>query len=229
VNSGALSGAANMAFDSSLLETVALTEEGVLRLYAWEVPTLSLGYFQDLDQVADAAYMASQGIAWVKRPTGGGAILHHRELTFSLCLPAVHPALRGSIPDSYLELTRPLLGILRRLGIGAAFRGSGAERKAPNCFAGAACPDLVLEGKKVFGSAQRRKEKAVLMHGSLLFGVDEGLWRGVFRAGEGGGFAGIGHEGEDWEGLLKEAYGSALGLDFSSQLPSGQGAAAVLK
>jgi lipoate-protein ligase A len=233
INSGALEGAANMAFDAWLLDEVARSQEAVLRLYRWARPTLSLGYFQKLEDVADEAFMAGRGLDWVRRPTGGGAILHDQELTFSLCLPAGHPALKGSVNDSYLNLTRPLLGILRKLGIEAAFRGEGPQSKAANCFAGAACPDLVVAGKKVFGSAQRRKEKAVLMHGSLLFVVDEALWQGVFLGGSGGGFAGIGHASQDWASLLKKAYANELNLDFSGVLaasaPYGQGGAAVLK
>jgi lipoate-protein ligase A len=199
-----------MGIDGSLLE------EGlpVLRLYRWLKPTLSLGYFQKISEVADEGFLQAQGLDWVQRPTGGGAILHDRELTFSLTLPAAHPALRGGINESYLELTRPLLEILRSLKLDASFRGEGPAIKAANCFAGAACPDIVVGGKKVFGSAQRRKGHAVLLHGSLLFSIDQALWQGVFGANYGQGFAGIGHENEDWEALLKGAYSQALKLDF---------------
>jgi lipoate-protein ligase A len=232
LNSGALSGAANMAFDAWLLEEVAKSGEAVLRLYRWASPTLSLGYFQKLENVADLGYLKERGLDWVKRPTGGGAILHDRELTFSLCLPLGHPALEGSVNDSYLNLTRPLLEILRKLNIEAKFRGEDVQRKAVNCFAGAACPDLILDGKKIFGSAQRRKEKAVLMHGSLLFDVDQALWQGVFGEHLGSSFTGIGYAAEDWETLLKSAYATALNLDFGGQLKenpaSGQGMGRVL-
>jgi lipoate-protein ligase A len=117
-----------MDFDAWLLQAVAESGQAVLRTYRWARPTLSLGYFQEIDAVADTAFMAAQGVDWVRRPTGGGAILHHQELTFSLCLPPSHPALRGSINDSYLTLTRPLLGILRILGI----RCSGLPSAARN-------------------------------------------------------------------------------------------------
>lgn len=206
-----MDGAGNMDFDAQLLEL----GRPALRLYAWSRPTLSLGYFQKLEDVADAAFMKANGVDLVRRPTGGGAILHDQELTFSLTLPLTHPGLPGNINDSYLFLCRPLLGILRNLGVEAGFRGDGPAHKAANCFAGSACPDIVVSGKKVFGSAQRRKEKALLMHGSLLFGVNENLWRGVFGGNFGEGFAGVGHSGADWELLLKEAYSRALNLDFS--------------
>jgi len=221
LNSGALPGTENMAIDAQLLEA------GVpaLRLYQWARPTLSLGYFQKLEDVADEAFMRANGVDLCRRPTGGGAILHDRELTFSLCLPAAPPALQGSINDSYLALTQPLLDVLKGLGVQASFRGDCATSKTPNCFAGSACPDLVVDGKKVFGSAQRRKENAVLMHGSLLFEIREALWQGVFGGEVGLGYASVGHAGEDWEGLLKRAYSAALGLDFSA---SGQAKAALL-
>ena len=210
-----------MKIDAELLDAGVPT----LRLYSWAEPTLSLGYFQKLEDVADKAFMDANGVGLCRRPTGGGAILHDRELTFSLCLPASHPALQGSINDSYLALTQPLLDVLKSLGLPASFRGDCATSKTPNCFAGSACPDLVVGGKKIFGSAQRRKENAVLMHGSLLFEVREALWQGVFRGHFGSGFAGVGHAGEDWESLLKTAYSRALELDFGL---SGQAKAALL-
>jgi lipoate-protein ligase A len=208
LNSGAMDGAANMELDARLLE------EGlpVLRIYSWAKPTLSLGYFQKLEDVADPAFMKLRGVDCVMRPTGGGAILHHDELTFSLVLPQGHPALKGSINDSYLALTRPLLELLQSQGVKASFRGDCKSLKTPNCFAGSACPDLLVDGKKVFGSAQRRKDHAVLIHGSLLFQVDETLWNGVFGAKIGHGFAGIGVLNLDWPELLKKSYFEALNL-----------------
>src|SRR5260221_41359 len=168
LNSGALSGAENMALDAWLIDEAGRLGLPLLRLYAWSRPTLSLGYFQKLEDVADAAFMASHGVDGVRRPTGGGAILHDRELTYSLALPLSHPALQGSLDDSYLNLSRPLLDFLRKSSIEANFRGAGPQQKAANCFSGAACADIVVQGKKVFGSAQRRRSGAMLMHGSLL-------------------------------------------------------------
>lgn len=207
-------GAENMRRDSGMLDQCNGGGGNFLRVYRWSRPTLSLGYFQKLEDVADSAFMAANGVDWVRRPTGGGAILHDRELTYSLALPLTHPASAGSINDSYLNLTRPLLELLRNMGISAEFRGDCKTQKTANCFAGSACPDIVVAGNKVFGSAQRRKEKAMLMHGSLLFSVDEALWRGVFGKHYGAGFAGVGHAEDDWESLLSEAYSRALNLEF---------------
>lgn len=232
LDSGALTGAANMALDAALLDSVAAGALPVLRLYAWSAPTLSLGYFQNLKDVANESFLGSRGIEVVRRPTGGGAILHAEELTFSLSLPLSLQFLDCSVNDSYLRLCRPLLEILRKLGIEAKFRGQSRELKAVNCFAGQACPDLVVADKKVFGSAQRRKQGAVLMHGSLLFRVDEGLWQGVFGERLGSGFAGVGHAWEDWGSFLRQAYGELLDIQFEAGKggsgPTGQGAALVL-
>jgi lipoate-protein ligase A len=122
--------------------------------------------------------------------------------------------LQGPVNDSYLEITRPLLEFLRKSGVGASFRGECPSLKTANCFAGSACPDLVVGGKKVFGSAQRRKGGAVLTHGSLLLSINQELWNGVFGPRLGAGFASVDLGATDWAAVLKEIYGQALGLNW---------------
>lgn len=191
MDDGNLPGAENMARDLALLDRARAGEGPFLRLYGWSRPTLSLGYFQREEDVAEAGAAARLGVDVVRRCTGGGAILHHRELTLAVALPATHPWAALSINASYLEITRPLLDLLRRHGIEACFRGEGPARKAANCFAGSACPDVVVRGKKLFGSAQRRRQGAVLQHGSLLLGLDQELWAGIFGPRLGDGFVSL--------------------------------------
>jgi lipoate-protein ligase A len=217
IQSGALAGETNMALDAQLLEDVLLSGDLALRTYAWARPTLSLGYFQKLEEVAASV----KGVDVVRRFTGGGAILHQHELTYSIAVPPRHALAKLDVVDSYLELTRPLVFWLRGFGLQAGFRGGDEPtRKTANCFAGAACPDLVVGGKKIFGSAQRRKGGAILQHGSLLLDIDAALWRRVFGKQLGDGYTSIRGEGLD-PGLfslggLATAYQQAWRVPFQN-------------
>jgi lipoate-protein ligase A len=216
IDDGALPGAENMARDLALLERAIAGEGPFLRVYAWARPTLSLGYFQKEEEVAEAGAAQRSGVDVVRRFTGGGAILHDREVTYSVAVPASHPWAQLDVDGSYLEITRPLLQLLRGRMVQAKFRG-GDEKpvKTPNCFAGAACPDIVVGGKKLFGSAQRRKNGAILQHGSLLLDIDRELWAGVFGSRLGEGFISLAEAAPglalDWAAELKKAYKTALG------------------
>jgi lipoate-protein ligase A len=213
VQSGVRPGAENMALDSKLLDLACESGAFFFHSYAWARPTLSLGYFQKLEEVA----ADTSRIDVVTRFTGGGAILHDRELTFSLAVPPEHPVAKLDVNDSYLELTRPLLFWLRGFGLAAEFRGECPTTKPANCFAGAACPDIVVNGKKIFGSAQRRKNGGILQHGSLLLDIDSGLWQAVFGPQLGEGFTSAKAEGLAAlltpEGL-KQAYQQAWRVVF---------------
>ncbi len=207
-------GETNMAADQAMLARSIEDQCLRLRIYGWERPTLSLGYFQKLEDVA----ANTSRVDVVKRFTGGGAILHDRELTFSVAVPPGHPLAALDVNDSYLELTRPLLFWLRGFGLAAEFRGQCPTSKPANCFAGAACPDIVVKGKKIFGSAQRRKNGGILQHGSLLLDIDAPLWTAVFGPQLGQGFTSIKGEGIDpalltTEGL-KMAYQQAWRVVF---------------
>ena len=159
---GPLPGETNMAVDRALLDACGTDGVPVLRFYQWERPTLSLGYFQKAEQVSPLSFPDAQ-VDLCRRPTGGGAILHHLELTFSLTLPEGHALLKGPVEQSYLNLCRPVLERLRALGLEVSYRGDpgSGSVKAANCFAGLACPDIVVDGKKIFGAAQRRRDGAV--------------------------------------------------------------------
>jgi lipoate-protein ligase A len=214
IESGVRPGAENMALDSKLLDLACGSGAFFFHSYAWSRPTLSLGYFQKLEDVA----VDTSRVDVVTRFTGGGAILHDRELTFSLAVPPEHPVAKLDVNDSYLELTRPLLFWLRGFGLTAEFRGECPASKPANCFAGAACPDIVVNGKKIFGSAQRRKNGGILQHGSLLLDIDNGLWQAVFGSQLGEGFTSAKAEGLDPALLtpegLKQAYQQAWRVVF---------------
>jgi lipoate-protein ligase A len=163
------SGAENMARDEAILAAVgAGAQPPTLRLYDWQPPTLSLGYAQrarDVDQVL----LAAQGWGLVRRPTGGRAILHIDELTYSLALPDDDPLAAGGIIESYREISRALLAALTLLGASTA-ADRRAERVAdtgPVCFETPSHYEITTGGRKLVGSAQVRRKGGILQHGSL--------------------------------------------------------------
>jgi lipoate-protein ligase A len=186
-------GAWNMAVDEVLLQDAAENGTVTLRLYQWVVPTLSLGYFQKYDDRRQHA--ASRHCACVRRQTGGGAILHDRELTYSITLPASHPLARqtellySSIHDAFIEAIETVLGD-QLTGWALRRRDQESSKSARDepflCFERRARGDVVLEFRrdagdphssqssrdgKILGSAQRRHRGAILQHGSLLLGT----------------------------------------------------------
>ncbi len=181
---GPASGAWNMALDEALLRAAAdEPASGVwLRFYAWAPATLSLGYFQRLEQRQDHPH--SSGLAVVRRPSGGGAIVHDQELTYSLVVPADHP-LAARPAEMYRGTHGALVSTLATLGIAAELHEADAAADTTNppflCFLRRGSGDLLLRGQqhrgtaepggtaaKIAGSAQRRRQGAILQHGSIL-------------------------------------------------------------
>lgn len=171
----AYDGPTNMAIDACLLRSVEDGAAAALRLYRWDAPTLSLGYFQPFDDAArrDPALAA---LPVVRRSTGGGAILHADELTYSLALPARHPLARERTEVLYTFLHARIAEAVAELGGRAEIAGDGplTARRGPFlCFACQARFDLVgLDpagpARKLAGSAQRRTKGGLLQHGSVV-------------------------------------------------------------
>lgn len=161
-----------MAADEALLERVgAGASPPTLRLYQWDPPTISLGYFQKYADYEALPPPAGE-LDVVRRLTGGGAILHDRELTYSITLPLQHELLSEG-PNRLYELAHDAVSAsLQRLGIdawrGCQSDGSSAARGPFFCFARRHCLDVLIGADKVAGSAQRRTRHAVLQHGSIV-------------------------------------------------------------
>ena len=160
-----------MALDEALLNAVAATPEfAYFRTYEWTEPTLSLGYFQRFSEAkADPRLREA---ALVRRPTGGGAIWHHHEVTYAMIIPSAHPSARrgGTLyHDVHAAIARAFqeegAAVVRR---GASISSSDDSTRPFLCFQDRDAEDLVLGGSKVVGSAQRRRAGAVLQHGSIL-------------------------------------------------------------
>ena len=166
-------GPANMALDESLLDSAdANPTSAIFRTYAWSEPTLSLGYFQTAEELAQDARWNT--VSLVRRITGGGALWHHHELTYALIVPRAHP-LAERPANLYREVHAAIKDLLIAQGFPATRRGeTETEKRAARpflCFLDRDSEDLLLADRKVVGSAQRRRPAAVLQHGSLLLGV----------------------------------------------------------
>jgi lipoate-protein ligase A len=170
-----LPAADNMAFDDALLDRARETGETVLRVYTWAGPTLSFGRNQSVQGLYDPARLQARGIAVVRRPTGGRALLHHREVTYSVTAPVIAAE---SLRESYTRINRLLLDGLRRLGV-TEVQAAPASREtrldASPCFARPSHGELVVDGHKLVGSAQWRQDGALLQHGSMLIDDDQPL------------------------------------------------------
>lgn len=168
-----LDGAHNMAVDAALMARANRTDEAVLRLYSWSAPTLSLGRNQTARGLYNLLRLRERGIGAVRRPTGGRAVLHHREVTYSVTAPATDCMPLRSTCSRINDL---LLHALCQLGVAAAVvpRARRAPRPtAAPCFATPAEGELMVAGRKLVGSAQWRDGGAFLQHGSILLADDQ--------------------------------------------------------
>ncbi len=204
----------NMGLDEALL--LNSEAQPTLRFYSWKPDTLSLGYFQKYDEVP----AVQKATSVVRRLTGGGAIHHINELTFSFTAPESHALYAGNVGKSYTRIHAAIALALRQLGVEAEARGEGveltSERAATGmCFHKSSCEDLVWAGRKGVGSAQRRKNGRVLHHGSIKLGSSplEGEIATVSEvAGDVDPAVLAGH--------LKKAFESELGLRFETGVPT---------
>jgi len=163
-------GAWNMAIDESIMEHASRGEVlPTLRLYAWEPACLSLGHAQPFADV-DMDRLQTYGWEVVRRMTGGRAILHTDELTYSVTGPADEPRLAGSILESYNRLAGALLAAVQDLRLPVEMKEGKADSSGqtnPVCFEVPSTYEITVDGKKLIGSAQARRKDGVLQHGSL--------------------------------------------------------------
>ena len=161
-----------MAVDEAILEHIHRGESlPTLRLYAWQPPCLSLGYAQPVADV-DLPRLRERGWDLVRRPTGGRAILHTDELTYSVAAPADDPRTAGTVLESYNRIARALLRALQELGLPVEIEAQAPVpamqgQANPVCFEVPSSYEITAGGRKLVGSAQARKREGVLQHGSL--------------------------------------------------------------
>lgn len=165
----------NMAADEAML--IALNTGKILptlRFYGWSPPAVSVGYFQKLSAEIDIEVCKAQKIDVVRRLTGGRAVLHDLELTYSLVVREDAPGIPGSVTESYLYFSRAIVAGLQRLGIMAQMQQPEPQRSVVRSVFSAACFDapshyeITVAGRKLVGSAQVRRDGVLLQHGSIL-------------------------------------------------------------
>jgi len=189
----------NMAIDEAIM--IAHREGLVpptIRFYQWSPPAVSLGYFQDLKKEIDVDACKNLGINIVRRPTGGKAVLHDKELTYSFIIKENHPLVNDSILETYKKISGGMIRGLSYLGIKAELvplreklkstpSGNEAKSKIPHsniksiCFSVPSQYEVQVMGKKIVGSAQVRKREIVLQHGSLLIELEKDKLFSVFN------------------------------------------------
>ena len=150
--------AINMAIDRAVLVT---NSEGkvppTVRFFAWKPPAISIGYFQGLTEEVDLDACKTHGVEYVRRITGGGAVFHDAELTYSIIVPESHPQIPKNIMESYGRICGAVIKGLGDLGIESKY---------------VPINDIIACGKKISGNAQTRKARTVLQHGTILTDVD---------------------------------------------------------
>ncbi|MFM1653046.1 biotin/lipoate A/B protein ligase family protein [Brevibacillus sp. B_LB10_24] len=171
----------NMAVDEAIL--ISHSEGKVpptVRFYTWEPATLSIGYFQKAAKEIDLDAVKGSGLGFVRRPTGGRAVLHDKELTYSVIVSESHPKMPSGVTEAYKVISLGLLHGFQELGLQAEMVSLASEEEKEKysspgssaCFDSPSWYELVVEGKKVAGSAQTRQKGVILQHGSILLDMD---------------------------------------------------------
>ena len=174
IDSGPGPGPWNLALDEAIFRSVrAGASPPTLRLYRWSSPALSIGYAQNRERDVDRDACRERGIAVIRRVTGGRAVLHDAEVTYSVSAPEGLPGFGTGLDEAYRQIAAGLLAGLQLLGLRAAAPSPGPrdpsrEPRQAACFAAAARHEIAVGGRKLIGSAQRREGGAFLQHGSIL-------------------------------------------------------------
>ncbi len=190
IDSGHCSPSYNMALDEALLDWHS---EGkippTIRFYGWDPATLSIGYFQKVEKEINLDAVKEYGLGFVRRPTGGRGVLHEHELTYSVIVSEEHPEMPKTVTEAYRVISEGILRGFQGLGLEAYFAvpKTAEEReglKNPRsavCFDAPSWYELVVEGRKVAGSAQTRQKGVILQHGSILLDLDEDKLFSLFK------------------------------------------------
>ncbi|WP_226673117.1 biotin/lipoate A/B protein ligase family protein [Rossellomorea aquimaris] len=182
IDSGNCSPSYNMALDEALLDWHSQGKiPPTIRFYGWDPATLSVGYFQKVEKEINLDAVKEHGLGFVRRPTGGRGVLHEHELTYSVIVSEEHPEMPKTVTEAYRVISEGILKGFQGLGLEAYFAvpKTAEEReglKNPRssvCFDAPSWYELVVEGRKVAGSAQTRQKGVILQHGSILLDLDE--------------------------------------------------------
>jgi len=185
-----------MALDEAISEAVReKLSPPTLRIYKWEKPSVSIGYFQQLNDI-NLDYCAEKNYPLVRRPTGGRAILHESELTYSFCSRYDSLSFKGRLLEDYSSISKALLAGLKLTGVDAMSsfsRERGNGHKNPACFKAVSYGEVTVEGKKVIGSAQKRYTNGLLQQGSILLNFNAAELHKVLKCRDVEDFSDIGY------------------------------------
>lgn len=177
--------AVNMALDECLIDWLNEGRIGpTLRFYGWNKPSLSVGRFQNVERTIDLEAVEKHGAHFVRRLTGGSAVLHDNELTYSLVISEQDPGIPKTIKDAYFILSKGVLEGYRQLGLDADYAIPERELKRDRsaiCFEKPAIYEMVVDGKKLSGNAQTRTRGVLMQHGSIPMSMDINMLFDLFR------------------------------------------------
>jgi lipoyl(octanoyl) transferase len=221
-------GPENMAIDEHLLLRHGQSGGPVLRVYGWRPPAITLGRYQGTEYI-DLDACGEDGVAVVRRITGGGAIFHDNEVTYSLVWPDAGMDMPGGIDRTFEMLNAFIMETYKSLGLRPVYaKDSDAKKYASGrahfCFSGYENYDILIEGRKIGGNAQRRIRGSVLQHGSIPLGLDVARVQRYFRERiDAGHFTSLGavcgREVPDEEVIviMTAAFSRVMGVDLSEQ------------
>lgn len=180
---------ANMAIDEAIF--IAF-EKGLvpktIRLYGWKPPAISIGYFQKTSKLFQQKRLKEISLDLVRRPTGGRAVFHEEELTYSI-VSGLDTFSESGIVESYRIISHALIKGLKNLGVSAEIssqrkRRRGSDMVSASCFSSPSLYEVLVQGKKVIGSAQKRSKKGLLQQGSILLNLDREKWATIFSSAD---------------------------------------------
>ena len=221
IDTGKMDAAWNMAIDEALMRSFRPNDRPILRLYEWE-PALSFGRFSRPAESVDMVRLEQRNISPVRRITGGGILVHGGDLSYSIILPASFAKTHG-VKGSYRHLCRFLLRLYDEMGLQALFacETPRPESRSEICLAGSEAYDILIDGRKIGGNAQRHSRRAMLQHGSLPLRYDTELFGPLFLKDPGFGRSvslealGMDLSAQTLRPLLLDAFSKSLEADLS--------------
>jgi len=226
----AASGTWNMAVDEALLEGARQSGVPVLRFYGWEPACISLGRLQ---KVPPSLHKST--FDWVRRPTGGRAVLHQHEITYCAAIPETSLARpHRSVLGAYQWLSQGFITGLQELGVTAALAPAHrGKRLADNCFSAPAQCDFVVDGRKLIGAAQCRRHGVILQHGAILVHINAQSWQTALGSAMNSAISlrelGVQAEAPEVTSALIAGLETRHGIHFDASALSGQETAVATK
>lgn len=156
-----------MGIDNAIVELVSKKKSvPTLRFYSWLKPVVTVGYFQKISETVNTGYCRDNNIDIIRRVTGGGTVLHNKELTYSFFIPIKNSVIPEEIVASFRGIIDPIIAALKEYSIDASFKPVN---------------DILVKGKKISGSAQTRKHGVILQHGTIILDIDKNMFTGCLK------------------------------------------------